>query len=523
MLSGEKAYERRWVTLVVVCMSLIVITIDNTILNVALPTIVRDLGASGADLQWMLDAYLLAFASLLLTAGALGDKFGRKGALSLGVLAFGVFSAIAAFATSPEMLIAMRGLMGISAAFIYPTTLSIITNTFSGHERARAIGVWASISGVGVALGPMIGGFLVEHFDWGAVFLVNVPVCTIALVLGMRYIPNSRDPDNRPLDPVGAGISVLALVALLYAIIQAPEAGWASPEVVVAFVLALVLLTAFGIWETHVDDPMIDVRVFRNARFSAASAVLTLSTFALFGSVFLLIQYFQFVRGYSPVEAGVLALPLAVGMIVTSPNAPRLVVRWGTKRVVVLGLLLTAATLLCYSSDTIMSSFVGGCLVRLMFGVGLGLTSAPATESIMGSLPRSRAGVGSAINDTTREAGGALGVAVIGSTFFAAYHHFADQAKGLSARSAAALHDSVGRAIERGAALPAKRGAELVDLARAAFVDAMRIAYPIAAAVVLGAAFVAWRFLPARGSDEDVAVHPSDETREIAGYEVLGS
>jgi EmrB/QacA subfamily drug resistance transporter len=523
MLSAERAYERRWVTLVVVCLSLTVITIDNTILNVALPTIVRDLGASGADIQWVLDAYLLAFASLLLTAGALGDKYGRKGALTIGVVIFGTFSAFAAFATSPGMLIAMRGVMGIGAAFIYPTTLSILTNTFSGQERARAIGIWASVSGVGVALGPMVGGFLVEHFDWGAVFLVNVPVCAIALILGFRYIPTSRDPENRPLDPIGAALSVVALISLLYAIIQAPDAGWDSAEVLVTFGVAVVLLTVFAIWETHSDDPMIDVRVFRNARFSAASAVLTLSAFALFGSVFLLIQYFQFVLGYSPVEAGLLALPLAIGMIVTSPNAPRLVVRWGTKLVVIVGLLLTAATLLCYASDTIMSSFVGGCLVRLMFGVGLGLTSAPATESIMGSLPKARAGVGSAINDTTRETGGALGVAIIGSSFFAAYHHFADRAKGLSTASSAAVHDSVGRALERAATLPAKQGAELVGLARNSFVEAMRIAYPIAAAVVLCAVFVAWRFLPARGSDEDVAVHPSDEAREISEFEILGT
>ena len=523
MLSAEKAYERRWYTLAVLCMSLIVITIDNSILNVALPTIVRDLGASGSDLQWIIDAYIIVFASLLLTAGALGDKFGRKGALSIGLLLFGGFSGLAAFATSPEMLIVMRGLMGIGAAFIFPTTLSILTNTFTGRERAKAIGVWAGVSGIGVALGPMLGGILVEHFDWGAVFFVNVPVCALALVLGYFYIPTSRDPDNRPLDPVGALLSILTLVALLYSIIQAPEEGWLATDVVVSFAIALVLLGVFAWWETHTSEPMIDVRVFRNPRFSAASGVLTLTSFALYGSVFLLIQYFQFVLGYSPLEAGLLAMPVAIGMMVMSPNAPRLVFRWGTKRVVVTGLLVVSASMLMYGSNTIMSSFVGGCLVRLVFGIGLGLTSAPATESIMGSLPPSRAGVGSAINDTTRQTGGALGVAIIGSTFLAAYHHFADKATGLPTASHAALHDSVGRALELARSLPAKQGAALVELSRQAFIEAMRLTYPIAAGFILIAAFIAWRWLPARGADDDVAAHPTDEILELSEYEILGA
>src|SRR3954447_23449755 len=389
MLSAEKAYERRWWTLGVLCMSLIVIVIDNSILNVALPTIVRDLGATGSDLQWILDSYIIVFASLLLIAGALGDKYGRKGALTIGLILFGGFSGLAAFATSPDMLIAARALMGIGAAFIFPTTLSILTNTFTGRERAKAIGVWAGVSGIGVALGPMLGGILVEHFDWGAVFFVNIPICAAALILGFFFVPTSRDPDNRPLDPIGALLSILTLVALLYAIIQAPDKGWTAPEVVASFFAGLVLLGMFALWEMRAKEPMIDVRVFRNARFSAASSVLTLTSFALYGSVFLLIQYFQFVLGYSPLEAGLLATPVAVGMMVMSPNAPRFVLRWGTKRVVVVGLLVVAAAMLLYGSNTVMSSFVGGCAVRLLFGIGLGLTSAPATESIMGSLPKS--------------------------------------------------------------------------------------------------------------------------------------
>jgi EmrB/QacA subfamily drug resistance transporter len=523
LLSPEKAYERRWYTLAVLCMSLVIITIDNSILNVALPTIVRDLGASGSDLQWIIDAYIIVFASLLLTAGALGDKFGRKGALSAGLVLFGGCSALASLANTPEMLIAARGLMGIGAAFIFPTTLSILTNTFEGHERARAIGVWAGVSGIGVALGPMLGGILVEHFYWGSVFLVNVPICVLALVLGYFFIPTSRDPDNRPLDPFGAFLSILTLVTLLYAIIEAPEEGWLAPVVLASFVAAVLLLASFAWWEMHTPEPMIDVRVFRNPRFSAASSVLTLTSFALYGSVFLLIQYFQFVLGYSPLEAGLLAMPVAIAMMVVSPNAPRLVRRWGTKWVVVIGLLVVAFAMLCYGSNLIMSSFVGGCAVRALFGIGLGLTSAPATESIMGSLPPSRAGVGSAINDTTRQTGGALGVAIIGSVFLASYHHFADKAQNLSSASSAALHDSVGRVLDLARTLPAKQGAALVELSRQAFIDAMRITYPIAAAFIVFAAFIAWRWLPAHAVDAYDNIEEQEEAREISEFEILGT
>ena len=520
MLAAEKAYQRRWWTLAVLCTSLIVITIDNTILNVALPTIVRELGATGSELQWMIDAYILVFACLLLTTGSIGDKFGRKGTLTAGLFLFGGFSALASFATSPGLLIAARALMGIGGALIFPTTLSILTNTFRGQERAHAIGVWAGVSGLGIAIGPLVGGFLVEHFSWGAVFLVNVPICAVALVAGHFLIPTSRDPENRPLDPVGALLSIVTLVALLYAIIQAPDAGWTAPHVLAAFVTGLAFFVLFALWELRSDHPMIDLRVFENARFSAASAVLTLTAFALYGSVLLLTQYFQFVLGYSPVEAGLLAMPVAAGMMITAPNAPRLVLRWGTKRVVVLGLTLVTAALLCYASDTIMASLLTGAIVRALFGIGMGFTMAPATESIMGSLPPSRAGVGSAVNDTTRQAGGALGVAIIGSTFAALYHHFTAHVRGVSGTAAVALHDSVGTALSAAQRLPAAQAHVVEHLARRGFIDAMHFAFPVAAAFVSIAAFVAWRYLPARAvraleDDTRVPVAIADATEGV--------
>jgi len=515
VLDPDTIYERRWYALGVLCLSLLVISVDNSILNVALPTIVRELGATGSDLQWIVDAYVIVFACLLLTAGALGDKFGRRGALSLGLLLFGAFSALASLATSPEMLIAARGLMGIGAAFIFPTTLSILTNTFTGSERARAIGVWAGVTGLGIAIGPTVGGLLVENFSWGAVFLINVPICIAAIALGHFFVPTSRDPDNRTLDPIGAGLSILALIGLLYAIIQAPTVGWTATSVVGAFVAGLLFLALFTAWELHTPSPMLDLRVFENPRFSAASSVITLSTFALFGSIFLLTQYFQFVLGYSPLKAGIIAMPVAVGLMVTAPNAPKLVARWGTKKVVVMGLCINVIGLLLFASNTIMSTVVGGGFVRGLLGVGVGFTTAPATESIMGSLPPSRAGVGSAGNDTTRQVGGAAGVAVLGSIFLALYHHFADHAARFSAQTAAALHDSVGSALSAARHLPPAQAAELKDLARGAFIDAMRLTYPIAAAIVFMAALIAWRFLPAQAPHEFAPIEEQLDAQHV--------
>ena len=510
----DRAYERRWVTLGVICLALVVITIDNTILNVALPTIVRELGATGAQLQWIVDSYVIVFACLLLTAGALGDKFGRKGALLCGVALFGAFSALASFATSPDLLVVCRGLMGIGGALIYPTTLSILTNTFTGRERARAIGIWAGISGIGIAIGPLVGGFLVEHFSWGAVFLVNVPICIVAFTAAAVFVPTSRDPDNRPLDPLGSLLSILTLIGLLYAIIQAPQAGWTATNVLIGFAVGLVFGGLFAAWELHTSEPMLDLRYFENPRFSAASVTVTLVTFAVFSSTFLLTQYFQFVLGYSPLKTGLMAMPVAIGMMVTSPNAPRFVFRWGTKRVVVIGLFVIATAMLLYASNTIMSSFVAGAAVRLLLGLGVGLTVAPATESIMGSVPLGKAGVGSAVNDTTRQTGGALGIAVMGSIFAAWYQHFTSVAGKLPGTTAAAVHDSIGSALVAASKLPAAQARVVAEVARSAFVDAMRLTYPIGACIVLAAAAVAWKWLPARGSDDVDLASASDDRAE---------
>jgi EmrB/QacA subfamily drug resistance transporter len=509
-------HARRWLILGVLSLCVVVIGVDNTILNVALPSIVRSLDASGSQLQWMVDAYTIVFACLLLTAGSLGDRYGRRRMLMFGLAWFGVVSALASMAGSPGMLIAARALMGVGGAFIFPTTLSILTNTFRDPaERARAIGVWAGVAGIGIAIGPVIGGLLVEHLGWGSVFFINVPVCALTFALAWRFIPNTSAPEESPLDPIGAVLSIAGLVALLFAIIEVPNHGWVAPDVLAGFVIGLVFLGLFAAWEAHTPRPMLDVRFFRNARFSAASATITLAYFALFASTFLLTQYFQFVLGYSPLESGLMLTPVALGLMIGSPIAPRFVQRLGTKRVVVFGLMVVATAMACYASDTIMSSFALGFGVRLVYGIGMGVTVAPVTESIMGSLPPGRAGVGSAVNDTTRQTGGALGVAVLGSIFASQYHATFDAASNLPPGVAHSARDSIGTSLQVAKHLPEGVATQVRGVATDAFLSSMRITYACAVAVVLIAVFVAARFLPARAKEP--------EEHEVAEAFALGA
>ena len=417
-----RVHARRWFTLGTLCISLLIIVMDNTILNVAIPQLIDELGATNSQVQWIVDGYTLVFAGLLLTAGSLGDRFGRKLALRTGIIIFAIGSVLSALSGTPNQLIAARCLMGVGGALIMPSTLSILTNVFRDpRERGRAIAIWAGFSGLGVAIGPVIGGLLLQHFSWGSVFWVNVPIAIIAVTLGVFFVPESKDPSAPRLDPIGAALSIVGLGALLFAIIEGPTHGWGSALVMGSFIVGAAGIIGFILWERHTDHPMLDMSFFKNPRFSAANLAITLTFLAMFGSMFLMTQYWQFVHGYSPLEAGVRLIPFAMTMMVTAPLSARFVEKIGTKAVVTSGLTIVTLALLLLSFIKPHTSYPVVLGFMCLMAVGMGLTMAPATESVMGSLPREKAGVGSAVNDTTRQMGGALGVAIIGTMVASVY------------------------------------------------------------------------------------------------------
>ena len=499
------SHPQRWAVLAVVCFAVFVTVLDGTIVNVALPSLAVELGASTRQLQWIVDAYLLVFTGLLLAAGGLGDAFGRKRLLISGLVVFGATSAFAGSVDSSGALIAGRALMGIGAAMIFPATLAILTNVFADpSERAKAIGIWSAVSGVAVAAGPITGGWLLEHFWWGSVFFINVPIAIAVALAAWRLVPESREADAPPIDRTGVLLSIAAITALVFTIIEAPEWGWLAAPTLAGAVLAAVLLVAFVRWELRVEHPMLPVSIFRNLRFSAASVAITSAFFALFGFIFLITQYFQLVRGYGPLEAGVRTLPVAFSIAAASVLSPLIVKRVGTTQVVRAGLLLLATSFVWIAFrievDTSYLEIVGQ---MVFLGAGLGATTAPATESIMGSLSADKAGIGSAVNDTTRELGGTLGVAIIGSVFSSVYIGALDDAPAdgvfaqLPPEAQEVTRESVGAARIVAGELGA--GAEpYLAAVNDAFLSGLGIGCLVAAGVAGAGAIFAGRFLPAR-------------------------
>ena len=505
---AERMHGRRWRTLSVLCLSLVLICIDNTILNVAIPTLAREFQATASQLQWIVDSYILVFAGLLLTAGFVGDKFGRRGALMSGMVIFGVGSIAASMAGSATQLIACRALMGVGGALIMPATLSILTNVFRDpKERAKAIAIWAGCSGLGIALGPVTGGWLIEHFSWGSVFLVNLPVLLLALVGCVLVVPPSRDPDAPKLDIGGACLSMAGLTSLLWAIIEAPEYGWTNTRTLLAFGGATFVLAVFVAWERRQAHPMLNLAFFRNRRFSAASGAVTLTFFALFGTLFLLSQYMQSVMGYTAFQSGVRYLPLAATLLVISPQSAKLAARFGSKVVVGAGLATVAGGMLLILRLSTTSGYGAVLASLVVVAAGMGLTMAPATESIMGSLPPAQAGVGSAVNDTTREIGGALGVAVLGSVLSSVFgSRMVDALAGgqLPTEARHAAEQSVTGAVAVADQIGGPQGRALADAAKAAFVDGLHTTSLVAAAFAMVGSLIALVFLPAHAAESTV-------------------
>jgi EmrB/QacA subfamily drug resistance transporter len=495
----------------VLCLPLLIVSLDNTVLNVVLPTLERKLHASTSELQWIVDAYVLVFAGLLLVCGSLADRIGRKRTFLAGLLAFAAGSTWASASGSVAMLIAARASMGIGAALIMPSTLSIITNMFrDGGERQRALGVWSGTSGAGIALGPIIGGLLLAHFWWGSVFLINVPIALIALACAVPLVPDSRNEHALAPDAVGSVLSIVAMALVVWAIIEAPVRGWTSVRVISAGTAGVAALVAFTVWERRSAHPMLQLRFFRNRSFSGAVSSVGLVTFGLFGALFVLTQFLQLQLGYTPLQAGLRTLPAAGAIAVVAPLSTVLVRRLGIKLTVATGMVLIAVGLYGISGATPGTTYSGVVLGFILLGVGAGLVIPAATGSVMGSVPPAHTGVGSATNGTFLQVGGAFGVAVVGSLMSTRYQHRLIAALSAHHLPAAVGHNasaSLGAALAVAHRLGEGSGAALALSARSAFVSGMDLGLRVAALLAIAGAVLALLALPSRVGQENPQSH----------------
>ena len=512
-------HPRRRLILLVLCLSLLVVVIDNTILNTALPTLARVLHAGTSSLQWISDAYTLCFAALLIPAGALGDRYGRRLSLLGGLTVFAAGSAAAAFASGTGMLTGARVVMGLGAAFVMPATLSILNAVFPPKERPQAIAAWSAVTGIGIVIGPTLGGLLLTHFWWGSVFLINIPLVAVALAGVIWTVPETAEPGGHRLDIFGTVLIGGALFAIVDAIIEAPGRGWTGTATLAETAAGLAALAVFAWWELRIAHPLVDLRIFASRAFSTAAASVTVIFFALFGSLFVLTQYLQLVHGYSPLSAGLRALPFALAIGATSPLSPILAKRFGTRVIIPAGMALMGLGLLDLSTAGVHTAYPPIALAVAIMGAGMGLVMAPASTTIMTTVPAHQAGAGSAINDTIREVGGALGIAIIGSLAAAAYRsrltHLltARHAPGQVVHIAAS---SVAAADAAGQQAGGQPGSELVAAAHSAFVNAMAMGVRVAAAVALIAAVAAIFALPRRHQPQATQVAPVTEATGFA-------
>lgn len=415
--------RRRWGALITVCLAVTVIVMDGSIVNVALPTLIKSLdGTSNSQLQWIVDAYILSFAVLLLTSGSSADRFGRRKLMMLGLMIFAVVSVGAAFSESATQLILWRAAMGVGAAMIFPATLAILTDAFPEPRlRRMAIAMWAGCSGLGVAIGPVAGGWLLTHYHWGSIFFINVPLIGATLIGSAFFIKESCDPVRLAFDLPGNALAITGLVALIWGLIEGPELGWLSLKILGSLLTAFVLLAAFLKWESKAASPMLDIRLFKNRQFSGGCIAITTAFFGLFGFVFMVTQFFQFIYGYDALGAGLRTLPFAGFIVLGSGVADRFGAFFGARLLAPSGLFLMACGFILVTGDTAETPYMTLVYQMGFLGVGLGLVNASATESIMSSLPSAKAGVGSSVNDTARELGGTLGVAIMGSLFNVVY------------------------------------------------------------------------------------------------------
>lgn len=502
------ARERRWLVLFVLCIAVFLVVVDNTIVNVALPTISRDLRASNSSLQWIVDGYSLPFAGLLLAGGGLSDRWGRRRIMQIALFAFAVFSVLAALSHNVATLLTARALMGASAAFIFPATLSTLTVIFDDRrERAKAFGLWSATTGIAIALGPIAGGALVTHFFFGSIFLVNVPVALIGVVAIASVVPESKNPCRHPLDFWGLVLGTTGVTALILAIIQGPSWGWRSSSTLVLFGVAVLLLSGFANYELGCDGPLMNVRIFNNRTFAAGAGAMATNFFCLFGFIFLVTQYFQLVRGYSALSAGVHTLPFAFAVMVATPFGALAALRLGTRYVVAVGLLVTAAALLWMSQLVAETVYLGPIIGSMvMLAVGFSLVNAPSVAATMETLELDQIGAGAAGNETTRELGGTMGVAIIGSVFASlfgpAIHRAFEpfRAHGLSLHQLNVAQSSMEAAKITASHLSAAAQSALAPKLTAAFMDGFHRGCLVAAITAIVVAVIVFRYLPDRQS-----------------------
>ena len=508
----SQIYKRRWWTLVTIAISVLVVGLDALIVNIALPTLQRDLNATISDLQWIVSVYTMVFAGLMLTTGALGDRFGRARILQAGIVLFAGASLGASFSHSPVTLIIWRIVMGIGGAMILPATLAIVTNTFPKEERGKAIGIWAGINGVSIALGPIIGGLVIQNLSWHWIFYINIPVAVVALTLGWFFIPNSRDHNPKPLDIPGTLLSTVGLASLVFGLIKSNDWGWSDPAVIGTLCGSVVLIGLFILWERHTPYPMLDMSLFRNRRFSAGVFSIVLMGLALFSLSFCNTLFMQFVKNYSPFQTGIRYIPIALGVLVGAGGADRIVRRIGTARVMFIGFLGTAALSVVFSFWTVGVPYWQIGLVYGFLGFFLGCITAPAATAIMEALPEARAGVGSAVNSVFRMVSGSIAVAVFGTIISNIYTSSFNKAistiPNLPAEVVKPASDSVGAALTIAGKLPAQISQALSMIAKNSFMDGWQVMALVTCGMcILGGIFVL-SYMPARRietSQEEVA------------------
>lgn len=493
--TAERTHRLRWWTLAVLSLTLLVIVIDSSIVNVAIPTLADKLHAGSSALEWIVDAYTLVFTALLLPAGALGDRYGRHHMLAVGMLIFGGASLGAALSTSSGELIVFRALMGVGAALAAPATMALISTAFADPvERAKAVGIWSSVTGLGIALGPTAGGWLLDHFAWGSIFMVNLPIVAVALVAGRFVMPESKAEVRPRFDPPGIVLGVLAASGLTYSAIEASSSGWNSTSTYVRAAVSVILLAGFIVWERRTDHPMIDLGLFRDSRFSAASGAIMVLFFGLAGMTFVVTQIYQFILGYTPLQAGVRSLPAALAVSIGAPVGSRLAARFGSRGVITAGLLLATAGLGYFASSHGASGYPHYLLATIPTALGIGLTSAVATNSVMSALPPAQVGVGSAISNATRNLGTVLGIAVLGSITATTYtSHVAQQSQ-----VPEAARQSIGAAAAIAPHVPSGYLHAFHSAVSDAFVHGAVVSLAVASAAALLTAIATFRFLRQR-------------------------